>query len=79
MQFETITKLLNLEPMKVIEDLDCNDDNLHLVVECGLRIYPCPVGVFLYIEKRKCRCDDGRILVEEYPWLRKRFTRRCAE
>ena len=33
MHFETITKLLNLEPVKVIEVLDCNDGNLHLVVE----------------------------------------------
>jgi len=103
--FETITKLLNLEPVKVIEVLDCNDDNLHLVVEladdalppvcshCGkvhtsihskgqMRVEDLPQSgrrVFLYIEKRKCRCDDGRIRVEEYPWLRKRFTRRFAE
>jgi transposase len=103
--FETITKLLNLEPVKVIEVLDCNDDNLHLVVEladdasppvcshCGkvhtsihskgqMRIEDLPQSgrrVFLYIEKRKCRCDDGRIRVEEYPSLRKRFTRRFAE
>jgi transposase len=35
--------------------------------------------VFLYLDKRKIRCTDGRIRVEELPWLRGRFTRRFAE
>jgi transposase len=35
--------------------------------------------VFLYLEKRKCRCPDGGIHVEHLPWLHGRFTRRFAE
>jgi len=35
--------------------------------------------VFLYLEKRKCRCPDGGIHVEYLPWLHGRFTRRFAE
>lgn len=35
--------------------------------------------VFLYLNKRKIRCTDGRIRIEELPWLRGRFTRRFAE
>jgi hypothetical protein len=35
--------------------------------------------VFLYLSKRKIRCSDGRIRVEDLPWLRGRFTRRFAE
>ncbi len=35
--------------------------------------------VFLYLDKRKIRCNDGHIRVEELPWLRGRFTRRFAE
>jgi transposase len=34
--------------------------------------------VFLYLEKRKCRCPDGGIHVEYLPWLHGRFTRRFA-
>ena len=33
MHFETITKLLNLPNVNVIEVLDCNDAALHLMVE----------------------------------------------
>lgn len=35
--------------------------------------------VFLYLEKRKCRCSDGGIHVEYLPWLQGRFTKRFAE
>ena len=35
--------------------------------------------VFLYLEKRKCRCPHGGIHVEYLPWLHGRFTRRFAE
>jgi len=35
--------------------------------------------VFLYLEKRKCRCPDGGIHVEHLPWLHGRFTKRFAE
>jgi transposase len=35
--------------------------------------------VFLYIDKRKCRCPEGSIRVEYLPWLHGRFTRRFAE
>jgi transposase len=35
--------------------------------------------VFLYLDKRKCRCPDGGIHVEHLPWLHGRFTRRFAE
>jgi transposase len=35
--------------------------------------------VFLYLEKRKCRCPDGGIHVEYLSWLHGRFTRRFAE
>ena len=35
--------------------------------------------VFLYLEKRKCRCPEGSIRVEHLPWLHGRFTRRFAE
>lgn len=105
MHFETITKLLNLPNVNVIEVLDCNDDALHLVVEasddshpavcshCGMvhtsvhskgwmRAEDLPQSgkrVFLYLEKRKIRCNDGRIRVEEFTWLHKRFTKRFAE
>ena len=35
--------------------------------------------VFLYLEKRKCRCPDGGIHVEYLTWLHGRYTRRFAE
>lgn len=35
--------------------------------------------VFLYLEKRKCRCPEGAIRVEHLPWLHGRYTRRFAE
>ena len=35
--------------------------------------------VFLYLEKRKCRCPGGGIYVEFLPWLQGRFTKRFAE
>lgn len=35
--------------------------------------------VFLYLEKRKCRCPDGGIHVEYLPWLQGRFIKRFAE
>jgi transposase len=35
--------------------------------------------VFLYLEKRKCRCPNGGIHVEHLPWLHGRFTRRFAK
>lgn len=35
--------------------------------------------VFLYLEKRKCRCPEGGIYVEFLPWLHGRFTKRFAE
>lgn len=36
--------------------------------------------VFLHVCKRKALCpEDGRIRVEEFDWLRKRFTRRFAD
>lgn len=35
--------------------------------------------VFLYLEKRKCRCPNGGIHVEYLPWVHGRFTRRFAE
>lgn len=35
--------------------------------------------VFIYLEKRKCRCPDGGIHVEYLPWLQGRFTKRFAE
>jgi len=105
MHFETITKLLNLPNITVIDALDCGDDHLHLVVSfsdnvdppvcswCGavhtsvhskgqMRVEDLPSNgrrVFLYLEKRKCRCPDGGIHVEYLPWLHGRFTKRFAE
>jgi transposase len=36
--------------------------------------------VFLYVPKRKVICsEDGRIRVEEFDWIRDRFTKRLAE
>jgi transposase len=35
--------------------------------------------VFLYLEKRKCRCPEGGIHVEYLTWLHGRYTRRFAE
>jgi len=36
--------------------------------------------VFLRVRKRKIRCpEDGKIRVEEFAWLRKRFTKRFAQ
>lgn len=105
MHFETITKLLNLPNIIVVDALDCGDDHLHLVVSfsdnveppvcswCGavhtsvhsrgqMRVEDLPANgrrVFLYLEKRKCRCPDGGIHVEYLPWLYGRFTKRFAE
>ena len=89
MNYETITKLLNLPDIIVVEALDCRDDHLHLVVTISENAAP-PVcsfcgavhnsvhskgqmrvedqsllgrRVFLYLEKRKCRCPDGGIHV----------------
>ncbi|MBC8523853.1 MAG: ISL3 family transposase [Chlorobium phaeobacteroides] len=40
----------------------------------------CGRRVFLYVPKRKARCPkDGRIRVEQFDWLRGRFTTRFAE
>lgn len=40
----------------------------------------CGKRVFLYVPKRKSRCpEDGRIRVEQFNWLRGRFTSRFAE
>jgi len=47
-----------------------------------MRVEDMPISgrrVFLYLEKRKCRCPDGGIHVEYLPWLRGRFTSRFAE
>lgn len=47
-----------------------------------MRVEDLPVHgrrVFLYLEKRKCRCPDGGIHVEYLPWLQGRFTKRFAE
>ena len=105
MHFKTITKLLNLPDIIVVEALDCRDDHLHLVVAfsenvappicsfCGaahgsvhskgqMRAEDLPIlgrRVFLYLEKRKCRCPDGGIHVEHLTWLHGRYTRRFAE
>jgi len=105
MHFETITKLLNLPNIIVVDALDGVDDHLHLVVAfsdnadppicswCGavhtsihsrgqMCVEDLPSNgrrVFLYLEKRKCRCPDGGIHVEYLPWLHGRFTRRFAE
>lgn len=105
MHFETITKLLNLPNIIVVDALDGEDDHLHLVVAfsdnadppicswCGavhtsihskgqMCVEDLPSNgrrVFLYLEKRKCRCPDGGIHVEYLPWLHGRFTRRFAE
>ena len=105
MHFQTITKLLDLPNVIVIDALDCGDNNHHLIVKlsdkygppvcsgCGavhtsvhskgqLRVEDQPISgrrVFLYLEKRKCRCPEGGIYVELLPWLHGRFTRRFAE
>jgi transposase len=47
-----------------------------------LRVEDLPISgrrVFLYLEKRKCRCPEGGIYVELLPWLHGRFTKRFAE
>jgi transposase len=105
MHFKTITKLLNLPNVIVIDALECDDGHYHFVVTlsdiadppvcswCGAvhtsvhskgqmrvedqQLLGC--RVFLYLEKRKCRCPDGGIHVEYLPWLHGRFTRRFAE
>ena len=90
MHFKTITKLLNLPNVIVVDALECGDDHLHLVVAlsdnadlptcswCGavhssvhskgqMRVEDQQIlgrRVFLYLEKRKCRCPDGGIHVE---------------
>jgi len=105
MHFKTITKLLNLPNVIVIDALECGDGHFHFVVTlsdiadppvcswCGavhtsvhskgqMRVEDQQMlgrRVFLYLEKRKCRCPDGGIHVEHLPWLHGRFTRRFAE
>lgn len=105
MHFQTITKLLHLPNVIVIDAIENGDDNLHLIVElsdkygppvcsgCGavhtlvhskgqMRVEDLPISgrrVFLYLEKRKCRCPEGGIYVEFLPWLHGRFTKRFAE
>ena len=47
-----------------------------------MRVEDLPISgrrVYLYVEKRKCRCPQGGIRVEHLPWLRGRFTTRFAE
>ena len=47
-----------------------------------MRVEDLPISgrrVFLYLEKRKCRCPEGGIYVELLPWLHGRFTKRFAE
>lgn len=105
MHLETITELLSLPEMKVLQVLEYTDDAIYLLIEpvgdskpavcshCGM-VHPsvhsrgwilvedlpiCGRRVFLYLDKRKIRCKDGRIRVEELPWLRGRFTKRFAE
>lgn len=105
MHFKTITKLLNLPNVIVVDALECGDDHFHFVVTLSDNAKP-PIcswcgavhtsvhskgqmcvedqqllgrRVFLYLEKRKCRCPDGGIHVEYLPWLHGRFTRRFAE
>ena len=105
MHFKTITKLLNLPNVIVVDALECGDGHFHFVVALSDIADP-PVcswcgaihtsvhskgqmcvedqqllgrRVFLYLEKRKCRCPDGGIHVEHLPWLHGRFTRRFAE
>jgi transposase len=105
MHFKTITKLLNLPNVIVIDALEYGDGHYHFVVAlsdiadppvcswCGavhssvhskgqMRVEDQQIlgrRVFLYLEKRKCRCPDGGIHVEYLPWLHGRFTRRFAE
>jgi len=105
MHFETITELLNLPDVVVVDAIDCGDDHLHFVVAlsdsadppicswCGtvhmsihsrgqMRVEDLPSNgrrVFLYIEKRKCRCPEGGIHVEHLHWLHGRFTKRFAD
>ncbi|MRS01919.1 ISL3 family transposase [bacterium] len=105
MHFHTITKLLDLPNVIVIDALDCGDNYHHLIAKlsdkyglpvcsgCGavltsvhskgpLRVEDQPVSgrrVFLYLEKRKCRCPEGGICAEFLPWLHGRFTRCFAE
>jgi len=105
MHYETITKLLNLPKVIVVNVLDANDGCLHICVAspddvdppvcsgCGavhtsihsrsqVRVEDLPshgCRVFLYLEKRKCRCPDGGIHTEYLPWLHGRFTKRFAE
>jgi transposase len=105
MHFKTITKLLNLPNIIVVDALELGDGHHHFVVTLSDIADP-PVcswcgavhtsvhskgqmcvedqqllgrRVFLYLEKRKCRCPDGGIHVEYLPWLHGRFTRRFAE
>jgi transposase len=105
MHFKTITKLLNLPNVIVIDALECGDGHFHFVVALS-DISVTPVcswcgavhtsvhskgqmcvedqqllgrRVFLYLEKRKCRCPDGGIHVEYLSWLHGRFTKRFAE
>lgn len=104
MHFKTITKMLNLHQVIVIDALESRDDHYHLVVSlsdnappvcsrCGAvhnsvhskgqtRVEDLPFAgrrVFLYLEKRKCRCPEGGIHIEHMPWLEGRFTKRFAE
>jgi transposase len=105
MHFETITNLLSLPNVIVVDALECGDGHFHFVVAfasiadppvcswCGavhtsvhskgqMCAEDLPLlgrRVFLYLEKRKCRCTDGGIHVEYLPWLHGRFTRRFAE
>jgi transposase len=105
MHFKTITKMLNLPDVIVVDALESGDEHYHLVVmlsekadppvcsRCGavhssvhskgqMCVEDLPISgcrVFLYLEKRKCRCPEGGVHVEYLPWLHGRFTRRFAE
>ena len=106
MQYDTITKFLDIPNHKVTKIVQNTTERLELVLEpvedmmpicsgCS-HVHNTPVQsrghivvedlpisgrrVFLHVSKRKSLCpEDGRIRVEKFDWLRKRFTRRFTK
>lgn len=106
MHLKTITELLALPNIQVVNVLEQTETSIHLYIDLAEPVAPvcsacntvhhspihsegwirvedlplCGKRIFLYVPKRKSRCPkDNKIRVEQFSWLRSRFTRRFAE
>jgi transposase len=75
-----------LEPMEEIPPVCSGCGRVHLTSihsRSAVVVEDLPISgkrVFLHVSKRKIVCpEDGRIRVEEFNWMRKRFTKRFAD